>query len=443
MRRPGLPCARAASAILIAVVACLAGVAPATSQELPPPQATIVVDAGSGVVLAGTNIHTAYPPASLTKIMTALVAAERLPADATVPVSELAASMPAMRIDMHAGEVWTLDQAMASLMMVSANDAAYALAERVGGGSVDGFATAANATAKRLGMKDSTLGDPAGLDDEMSYEGGPTMSAYDLAVLTRNALALPEVTKYAGLPEHQFTDPTGKQRWLTNHNKLVDDGGYAYAGATGFKTGFTKRANHTLVATATRDGRTCIAVLLGAVDLGYGTAAGLLDSCFAAPANSKGTGDVLPDVAVSPYDSRVADRDAFAVLAGAPVAGTAASDGTTPTSLTLESAPVAAKEPETTAAAADDSGDGGGGGGGLFRLRNLVLVLLVVAVTLFFLRRRAVRRQRARRIARQRSRAAQMRSGGLPVVDGRYRPGTRVGKPLESHVRVRRMGDGS
>ena len=71
-------------------------------------------------------------------------------------------------------------------------------------------------------------------------------------------------------------------------------------------------------------------------------------------------------------------------------------------------------------------------------MRNVVIVLLILLVIAFMLRRRAVRRQRARRIARQRNRAAKMRSGGLTVVDGRYRPGDRVGPPVESHVRVRR-----
>jgi hypothetical protein len=74
----------------------------------------------------------------------------------------------------------------------------------------------------------------------------------------------------------------------------------------------------------------------------------------------------------------------------------------------------------------------------LFRARNLLLVLLFLSATTFGLRRRAVRRQRARRLAQRRQRAMAMRSGGLPVVDGRYRSGLRTGPPVESHVRVRR-----
>ena len=77
----------------------------------------------------------------------------------------------------------------------------------------------------------------------------------------------------------------------------------------------------------------------------------------------------------------------------------------------------------------------------MFSLRNFVIVLFLIGVVLFVMRRRSVRRQRAMRLARRRQRAAAMRSGGLPVVDGKYRAGKRVGPPVESHVRVRTMDE--
>ena len=411
-----------------------AALRPQQNAQLPPPKAQIVVDATTGAVLAGDHVHDALPAASLTKIMTAVVASERLAEDALVPVSARAAGMPPMKITMQEGQKWPFEQAMASMVMVSANDAAYALAEAVGGGSLEAFVGVARDTAERLGLRDSTLSDPSGLDDESSYKGGSRMSAYDLAIATRNALTVPVITKYAGLPEYRFVDPAGQTRYLPNHNKIVVEGPYHYAGATGFKTGYTSMAQHSIVATATRNGRTLIAVVIGAPTLGYAEAAGLLDVGFATPPDAKGSGEPLPDIAVSPYASRLADRDAFGALA-AP-GGDTGSSVLSASSIPVEAAaPIAARE---TPSAQDDADSGGGGGGGVLTMRNVVIVGVVLLCVLVMLRRRAVKRQRTRRIARQRARAAQMRSGGLPVVDGRYRPGMRLGPPVESHVTIRR-----
>src|SRR4029077_3821899 len=103
---------------------------------------------------------------------------------------------------------------------------------------------------------------------------------------------------------------------LTNHNRMLPGGTRAYEFATGFKTGFTSRAGHTLIATATRDGRSLIAVVLDTYDT-YGWAVQLLDQGFATP-NAQGTGEVLPLVAVSPYADRVADQQAFLTAARGP-----------------------------------------------------------------------------------------------------------------------------
>ena len=119
--------------------------------------------------------------------MTALTAVERLAPDTPITVSALAASQPASKISMHEGERWKLADALASLMVVSANDAAYAIAESTSG-SVADFAKAETETGRQLGLRDSTFADPAGLDDGNAFRGGPLMSAYDIAITTRNAL---------------------------------------------------------------------------------------------------------------------------------------------------------------------------------------------------------------------------------------------------------------
>ena len=430
----------AAAAVTLAVVAATAlvlspgGVTRAGADQLYSPAADIVVDAGTGRVLIGDQVHKPLHPASTAKIMTALTAVERLCPDATVTADARDATVETMRIGLQVGKPWPLDQMLASLMMVSANDAAYAIGDTVGKGSLDAFADDLNATARQLGLKDSTLNDPAGLDDETSFRGGPMMSAYDLAIAARNALAVPDIAKWAALHEYSFVDPSGVSHHLVNHNKMLAGGGNDYLGAIGLKTGFTSRSQHTLVAVATRNGRTLIAVVLGVPDAGFAEAASLLDAGFATPANASGTGETLPKVAVSRCEDRAADQMAFAGLA-ATNTPTTSPGVTVPGSVpVIDQAPLAAATTSSARTAAISSSHHSPGP---FRTRNLAILLLLVGATLFLLRRRAVRRQRALRLARRRQRLSAMRSGGLTVVDGRYRAGTRIGPPVESHVRVR------
>jgi len=412
--------------------------------QSPPPQAMILVNADTGQVLAADNEHEPVPPASTAKVMTALTAIERLASDTTITVSELAAAQPAMRIGMAAGGQWRFEDALASLMLVSANDAAYAIAETAGG-SLDGFAAAMNETAARLGMEDSSFSDPAGFDDATAFGGGPRVSAYDLAIATRNALTVPDLARLASTQYLEFVDPTGATRALTNHNKMLPGGTRVYDGATGFKTGFTDLAGQTLVATAERDGCSLIAVVLNTYDI-YGWAAQYLDQGFAMSCRAEPGAERLPEVAVWPYAQRVEDRQGFVALARGPDAAstttTVAPTGadlaaTTPLTEPAPGAALGAQAP----AAAPVGVEAGPGSRGLVSVQNLAIVGVALSFTAFVLRRRAVKRRRARRIAAQRARAARMRSGGLTVVDGRFRTGTRAGPPLESHVRIRRLDE--
>jgi D-alanyl-D-alanine carboxypeptidase (penicillin-binding protein 5/6) len=428
--------------VLVAITCCLSalgagvGRATAASTAIPvPPRGFIVADAGTGEILEAHNSHVAYHPASTSKIMTALTALERLPPDAKIRVSALAASQPASKINMKQGQQWTLAETLDSLMVVSANDAAYALAEATSG-NVTAFATAEAATARQLGLKDSTFNDPAGLDDGNAPGGGPLMSAYDIAVSTRNALAVPALATLAASPSVSFIGPDGVHHTLINHNKLVSD--HLYPGATGFKTGFTNKAEHTLIATATRHGRTLIAVILGTDDA-YGWATRLLDTGFGT-APGHGTGASLPAVSVTTYATRAAQLSAFERLSFG--AGTSSSvtappaPDQAPTTLALVT-PASAANASTRVAAATTTA-GKKSGGGMSTTTIVLLVLVFLLAVLYVLRIRAVRRARARRLARRRATHSMMRRGSLPVVDGRYRTGTRVGKPVESHVQIRR-----
>ncbi|MCA1846656.1 MAG: D-alanyl-D-alanine carboxypeptidase [Actinobacteria bacterium] len=265
-----------------------------------PAKAWILVDADTGKVLDAFNEHEPLPPASTQKIMTALVATEKLPHDASFTVGPVAAAQAAMRIGMVAGQQWTLDPALHSLMMVSANDAAYALAEAASG-TLDAFAADMNAAAVRYGMVDSHFFDPAGFDGAEGFNGGSRISARDLAVAARNFLAVPALTAIVGLQQYRFDGPDGQAHVLFNHNKLLA----RYPGSTGLKTGYTSLAGSTFVGTATRDGRTMIAVVMNSTNI-YGVASALLDKGFATPADAPGLGEPLPAVRVQPYRAPLA-----------------------------------------------------------------------------------------------------------------------------------------
>lgn len=255
------------------------------------PRAWILVDAATGQVLDAGNDREALPPASLTKLLTALVAAGTLHPDDTLTVSPIAAGEPAMKINMQPGQVWRFQDALYSLLLSSANDAAAALAERVGG-SLDGFAAMMQHAGDELQLADDpVLQDPAGLDNSFSVDGGNLLSARDVAIVARAVLAQPLLAQVVATPVYRFTGPDGAQHRLGNHNRLLT----TYPGAIGLKTGYTVKSGEDLAAAARRNGRTLIAVVMGAPNL-WRNAAALLDEGFARPAGAPGTGDVLPPV---------------------------------------------------------------------------------------------------------------------------------------------------
>ena len=435
----------------------------------PEPKSWIVVDADTGRVLAGHDIHTAYSPASMSKVMTALTSVERLPANTSItitPIAEQRGESNLTPTGMKAGQHWPLDTTIGLLLVASANDAAYSLASRVGG-SLEHFAQLETETAHRLGMRDSHFADPAGLDDSSSFGGGPRMSAFDVAISVRAALGVPELAHWAATPQFTYHDPTGAIHTVANHNKLLIPGPNHYEGTIGFKTGFTHLAGNTLAAVARRGNRTIITVVMNTWDPN-GWSRELLDRGFQTPPNSRGTGVLLPDAHATAFSQRAADRAAFLALAQGPVipdSSTVASTatvttypGTSTTSLTTSASTSTATStaPSTTtttvaaqaiAAQAPPSttggSSGGGGGSSWGTIVAIVLVLVVLASIAIVLRRRAVRRRRQRRLARRRQTQAALRRGSLPVVDGRYRPGMRTGNPVESHVKIHRDHDNS
>lgn len=386
--------------------------------------AFIVIDADTGAVIAAQDEHRAVPPASTVKLMTALVGLELLPLETALQISPLVETQPASKINMHVGEAWPLNDALHALLMASANDAAYAIAENAAG-SLGGFADAMERSGDRMGLEDATFNDPAGLDAEgEGFRGGSLLSAFDLAIIARNALAVPEIAAAsAQLEDYPFTGPNGAQRTIPNHNDTWLSG---YPGATGLKVGFTERANRTFVASATRNGRTCIAVVLGISDtLGWATR--LTDQCFALGVSDQTGLEVLPPVRVSTADQRRAAVAGFprslgagtvgVAVAGAEVTRDAPTDTSTPSPVAGEAEPtdssVSTASPETSPAS---SRSAAGSSTGLISARNAALATMGVLSAAFVLRRRQVSHQRRRRLARQKMLADARRLGVLTVL---------------------------
>jgi D-alanyl-D-alanine carboxypeptidase len=382
-----------------------------------PPKAWIIVDADSGAVIDASNPHASLPPASTVKLMTAVTALQTLPLSAPLTVSARAAGVPSRKINMQAGELWSVDNTVKSLLLVSANDAAYTLAENASG-SLESFAETMNQTGKKLGLRDSRFGDPAGLDNDQGFGFGDMMSAFDLAVVARNALSVPELAQSMTLQKFEFTGPGNIGHVIKNENLMLS----MYPGATGMKTGFTDKAGRTLVASATRDGRTMIAVVLGYFDT-YKFAQGLLDAGFQSTPNARGTGEKIPAPRVLTAQARADAWDNLPRALGRATVGAPQVLGATQTA-TLPSRPgskaaagstrrrapsaSATKTPATRTSAS---------GSGWLSLPRLIAAGLLALVALLLLRRRAVKRRRRRRLALQRDLAQARRRGMIQVLE--------------------------
>ena len=242
-----------------------------------PCRAAILIDQTSGAVLYEMNADQTMPIASITKVMTLLLTFEavhagRLTMDTAVPVSEHAYHMGGSQIWLEPGEQFTLDEMLKAICVSSANDAAVAVAELVGG-SEPAFVQQMNARAAELGMEHTTFRNACGLDTE-----GHLSTARDVAIMSRTILnTCPEVLHYTGI----WTDTLrGGATQLVNTNKLLK----RYNGITGLKTGTTSGAGVCISASATRDGLDLIAVVLGSLSSSerFTAATTLLDYGFAA-----------------------------------------------------------------------------------------------------------------------------------------------------------------
>ena len=216
----------------------------------------VLVDVGGGEVLWSRRSRTRAPPASLTKMLTALAVRASLDLDRVTVASRAAARQPARRLAMRRGQKLTVNQALKALMIVSANDVAVMLAEAAGG-SVARFARAMDAESRRLGLRASSWRNPHGLDAR-----GHRSTAFDLAILARAVLEDRWLSRVVKMRRAAFTTPSGRRHRLTARSRFL----LGYKGAVGVKTGFTDDAGHCLAAAATRGGRTLVAVVLRSPD---------------------------------------------------------------------------------------------------------------------------------------------------------------------------------
>ncbi|WNS74088.1 D-alanyl-D-alanine carboxypeptidase family protein [Bacillus sp. DTU_2020_1000418_1_SI_GHA_SEK_038] len=219
-------------------------------------RSAIVMEQGSGRILFEKDAFTPRRIASITKIMTAILAIESGKMDEMVKVSEKAVRAEGSSIYLIPGEKIKLEDLVYGLMLRSGNDAAVAIAEHIGG-SLDGFVFLMNQKAEEIGMENTHFANPHGLDDHENHYS----TAYDMALLTRYAMNNKEYGKISGTKVHKTPHPNESwdRKW-TNKNRLLSD--YEYC--TGGKTGFTKRAKRTLVTTASKGELDLIAVTLNA-----------------------------------------------------------------------------------------------------------------------------------------------------------------------------------
>lgn len=219
-------------------------------------QAAILMDLESGRVLYEKNSQTPLRIASITKIMTAIIAIELGDLEDLVTVSSNAFGVEGSSIYLRRGEEVTLENLLYGLMLRSGNDAAVAIAEHIGG-SVEGFVFLMNQKAEELGMHQTVFNNPHGLDTHEEHYS----SAYDMALLTAYAMQNETFATIVGTRKKnvQFDGEEWQRTWY-NKNRLLT----MYPYANGVKTGFTKRAGRTLVSSAEKEGHGLIAVTLNA-----------------------------------------------------------------------------------------------------------------------------------------------------------------------------------
>lgn len=251
-------------------------------------KSAIVMEVNTGTVLYAKKSHAKHYPASITKIMTVLLAIENCDLDEVVTFSADAVFKNegnTSHIARDLGEELTLEQCLYAIMLESANECAYAVAEHVGqklGGDYRTFIDLMNSRAKELGCKDTHFNNCNGLPDEDHW-----VSAYDMALISSEAYKNETFRTIAGSPSYTLpkTNKCKSEYPCHNHHKMIypyhGDSSHLYKYCTGGKTGYTTVANNTLVSFAEKDGITLVCVVMDVGSPGHYTdTRKLFDYCF-------------------------------------------------------------------------------------------------------------------------------------------------------------------
>ena len=218
----------------------------------------VLMEYSTGKVLYELNSHEKLAPASMTKIMTMLLVMEKIDEgkismDSLVNISNNASSMGGSQMFLEENSNIKVSELLKGISIASANDAAVALAEYVGG-SLDNFVKMMNDKVEELGLKDTHFNNVHGLDSEGHYS-----SAYDMAVMAKELIKHSDILKFTSTYEDYFNKEDGSRTWLVNTNRLVR----FYKGVDGLKTGYTNNAKYCLTATAMKNNIRFISVLMG------------------------------------------------------------------------------------------------------------------------------------------------------------------------------------
>jgi D-alanyl-D-alanine carboxypeptidase (penicillin-binding protein 5/6) len=250
--------------------------------------AAYVLETSTKQVLFAENEHRALPTASMAKMMTLLLTMEEIKSgnlkyDTPVTISARASKMGGSQVYLRAGSVWPVKNLIIATMVQSANDAAQALAEQIGGSS-ESFADMMNARAQELGLTHSQFFDPHGLPNPSDPSRVDTMCPHDLAILGMEVIKHPFLASLAKVPEMPFQNGTLARIYNPNH--LINPRKANYmSDATGIKTGFSVPAGYCVTAAAHRNNLNVVAVVMGAKTGGgpngsFANAARLMNQAF-------------------------------------------------------------------------------------------------------------------------------------------------------------------